>query len=65
MSGHGKRNKRDEWRENRRTILLVEEDDETRRILKANLQTEGYHVLLALDEKTPSTGLAAAPRLRT
>ncbi|HEX8708357.1 MAG TPA: response regulator [Pyrinomonadaceae bacterium] len=37
--------------ENRRTILLIEEDDDTRRVLKANLQTEGYHVLLALDEE--------------
>ena len=37
--------------ENRRTILLVEEDDETRRLLKANLQAEGYRVLLALDEE--------------
>ena len=37
--------------ENRRTILLVEEDDETRPVLKANLQTEGYRLLLALDEE--------------
>ena len=37
--------------QNRRTILLVEEDDETRRVLKANLQTDGYRVLLALDEE--------------
>lgn len=37
--------------ENRRTILLVEEDDETRPILKANLQTYGYRLLLALDEE--------------
>lgn len=37
--------------ETRRTILLIEEDDETRHVLKANLQTEGYHVLLALDEE--------------
>jgi CheY-like chemotaxis protein len=37
--------------ENRRTILLVEEDDETRRVLKANLQTYGYRLLLALDEE--------------
>ncbi|MDX6272247.1 MAG: hypothetical protein QOD28_3470 [Acidobacteriota bacterium] len=38
-------------RENRRTILLVEEDDETRPVLKANLQTYGYRLLLALDEE--------------
>jgi DNA-binding response OmpR family regulator len=37
--------------ENRRTIFLVEEDDETRPVLKANLQTDGYRVLLALDEE--------------
>ena len=37
--------------ENRRTILLVEEDDETRPVLRANLQTHGYRVLLALDEE--------------
>jgi DNA-binding response OmpR family regulator len=37
-------------RENQRTIFLVEEDDDTRPILKHNLQTDGYHVLLALDE---------------
>jgi DNA-binding response OmpR family regulator len=37
--------------DHRRTILLVEEDDETRPILKANLQRDGYHVLLALDEE--------------
>jgi DNA-binding response OmpR family regulator len=37
--------------EKRRTILLVEEDDETRHLLKENLQTEGYRVLLALDEE--------------
>ena len=37
--------------ENPRTILLVEEDDETRPVLKANLQTDGYRLLLALDEE--------------
>jgi CheY-like chemotaxis protein len=37
--------------ENRRTILLVEEDDETRPVLRANLQTDGYRVLPALDEE--------------
>jgi DNA-binding response OmpR family regulator len=31
-------------------IFLVEEDDETRPILKRNLEREGYRVLLALDE---------------
>ncbi|HEX8130656.1 MAG TPA: response regulator [Pyrinomonadaceae bacterium] len=33
------------------TIFLVEEDDDTRPILKRNLQTYGYRVLLALDEE--------------
>ncbi len=36
---------------NRRTILLVEEDDDTRPILKENLRRDGYRVLLALDEE--------------
>ncbi|HEX8634684.1 MAG TPA: response regulator [Pyrinomonadaceae bacterium] len=33
------------------TIFLVEEDDDTRPILKHNLKTYGYRVLLALDEE--------------
>jgi DNA-binding response OmpR family regulator len=33
------------------TIFLIEEDDETRPILKGNLKTYGYRVLLALDEE--------------
>ncbi|HEV7906455.1 MAG TPA: hypothetical protein VGO96_21635 [Pyrinomonadaceae bacterium] len=37
--------------ENQRTIFLVEEDDDTRPLLKQNLQTDGYRVLLALDEE--------------
>lgn len=37
--------------EARRTILLVEEDDETRRVLLQNLKRQGYHVLPALDEE--------------
>jgi DNA-binding response OmpR family regulator len=32
-------------------IFLIEEDDETRSILKDHLKREGYHVLLALDEE--------------
>ena len=35
----------------RPTIFLVEEDDDTRPVLKHNLKTYGYHVLLALDEE--------------
>jgi DNA-binding response OmpR family regulator len=31
-------------------IFLVEEDDDTRPVLKRNLEREGYRVLLALDE---------------
>lgn len=33
------------------TILLVEEDDDTRPILRHNLQREGYRVIVALDEE--------------
>ena len=32
-------------------ILLVEEDDETRAILRKNLQKDGYRLLLAVDEE--------------
>jgi DNA-binding response OmpR family regulator len=31
-------------------IFLVEEDDDVRPMLKSNLQRDGYHVLMALDE---------------
>lgn len=34
-----------------RTIFLVEEDAETRPLLKGNLQSYGYRVLLAVDEE--------------
>ncbi|MDQ1559520.1 MAG: hypothetical protein QOD32_2580 [Pyrinomonadaceae bacterium] len=33
------------------TILLIEDDDETRPVLKQNLQRYGYRVLIALDEE--------------
>ena len=33
------------------TIFLIEEDDDTRPILKGNLKAYGYRVLLALDEE--------------
>ena len=33
------------------TIFLIEEDDETRRLLAANFKRQGYRVLLALDEE--------------
>ncbi|HEY1403337.1 MAG TPA: hypothetical protein VGB05_04365 [Pyrinomonadaceae bacterium] len=33
------------------TIFLVEEDDDTRPVLKYNLKTYGYRVLIALDEE--------------
>ncbi|HLL14181.1 MAG TPA: hypothetical protein VK388_03815 [Pyrinomonadaceae bacterium] len=33
------------------TIFLVEEDDDTRPVLKSNLQGYGYRVLVALDEE--------------
>ena len=36
---------------NQPTIFLVEEDDDTRPILKRNLKAYGFRVLLALDEE--------------
>src|SRR4028119_495703 len=33
------------------TIFLIEEDDDTRPILKRNLREQGYHVIVALDEE--------------
>jgi len=35
----------------KRTIFLVEEDDETRTLMKGNLRKDDYHVLPALDEE--------------
>jgi PleD family two-component response regulator len=32
-------------------IFLVEEDDDTRPVLKSNLQSYGYRVLIAIDEE--------------
>jgi DNA-binding response OmpR family regulator len=37
--------------ENQLTIFLVEPDDETRTVLKSNLQRYGYRVIIALDEE--------------
>ncbi|HEX8131374.1 MAG TPA: hypothetical protein VF527_19900 [Pyrinomonadaceae bacterium] len=36
---------------NQATIFLIEEDDDTRPVLKQNLQRYGYRVLIALDEE--------------
>lgn len=36
---------------NKQTIFLIEEDNETRPLLKENLQRRGYHVIIALDEE--------------
>jgi DNA-binding response OmpR family regulator len=36
---------------NQPTIFLVEADDETRPVLKSNLQRYGYRVIIALDEE--------------
>jgi DNA-binding response OmpR family regulator len=33
------------------TILLIESDDDTRPILKENLERDGYRVIVALDEE--------------
>ena len=38
-------------RERQATIFLVEEDDDTRPLLKSNLKSYGYRVLLAFDEE--------------
>ena len=35
----------------RATIFLVEEDDDTRPLLKANLKRDGYNVLVSVDEE--------------
>jgi CheY-like chemotaxis protein len=37
--------------EGARTIFLIEEDDETRRLLVRNLRDYGYRVVVALDEE--------------
>ena len=37
--------------ENQPAIFLVEADDETRPLLKSNLQRHGYRVIIALDEQ--------------
>ncbi|MDT5123214.1 MAG: hypothetical protein QOC96_2696 [Acidobacteriota bacterium] len=36
--------------DDRPTIFLVEEDDDTRPLLRQNLTRMGYHVLIAIDE---------------
>jgi DNA-binding response OmpR family regulator len=36
---------------NQATIFLVEEDDQTRPLLRQNLQRYGYHVIIAIDEE--------------
>ena len=33
------------------TIFLIEEDDETRPLLKQNLQRDGFHIIVAVDEE--------------
>lgn len=33
------------------TILLIEQDDETRPLLKYNLNSQGYRVILVLEEE--------------
>jgi DNA-binding response OmpR family regulator len=44
-----------------RTILLVEEDDETRPLLKHNLQTYGYRLIIALDEEDALERVSGGP----
>ncbi|HEV7906461.1 MAG TPA: hypothetical protein VGO96_21665 [Pyrinomonadaceae bacterium] len=45
-------------------ILLIEEDDETRPILRRNLQKDGYRVMLALDEADALDRLAGDGQVR-
>lgn len=44
-----------EGRKAQRTILLIEEDDETRKVMVGNLRRDGYRVLVALDEESALT----------
>ena len=37
--------------ENQATIFLIEEDDETRPLLRSNLQKQGYRIIVAVDEE--------------
>ena len=41
------------------TILLIEEDDDARPIIRHNLRREGYEVLVAVDEQAALDWLAA------
>ncbi len=41
------------------TILLIEEDDDARPIIRQNLRREGYDVLVAVDEASALDWLAA------
>lgn len=45
-------------------ILLIEEDDETRAILRKNLQKDGYRLLLAVDEADAFERLGGEVRVR-
>jgi DNA-binding response OmpR family regulator len=45
-------------------ILLIEEDDETRAILRRNLQKDGYRLLLAIDEADALDRLAGDGQVR-
>jgi DNA-binding response OmpR family regulator len=41
------------------TILLIEEDDDARPVIRQNLQRAGFEVLVAVDEQTALDWLAA------
>jgi DNA-binding response OmpR family regulator len=43
------------------TILLIEEDDDVRPVLRHTLREEGYEVLVAVDEETAMAWLSAGP----
>jgi len=43
------------------TVFLIEEDDETRAVLKRNLKSYGYRVVLALDEEDAMERVGNSP----
>jgi CheY-like chemotaxis protein len=42
------------------TVLLIEEDDDVRPVLRHNLQTDGYDVLVAVDEQSALAWITSA-----
>jgi DNA-binding response OmpR family regulator len=42
------------------TVLLIEEDDDVRPVLRHNLQADGYDVLVAVDEQSALAWITSA-----